>query len=130
MNSFFNFDILIAIDALKIFYIIGTFVLPIMSWYFLLWILNKYRALFRFYNGMKSSILISILVWFLSKIKFFKKYVDKTITWNSLEFSQKIKFVFLFIFIVFFSELFYRLLFEYLIAFIQMRDALVLYNTQ
>lgn len=125
MNSFFSFESFISIETLKVFYMLGVIALPVMSWFFLLWVINKYSALFRFYKGIKHSIIISIIVWVMSKIKFFKKYVDETVTWGSLSAIQKFKFILLFIMLVFFSELFYRLVFEYLIAFMQMHDALV-----
>jgi len=125
MNSFFSFDTFIALDVLRIFYIVGVVVLPLVSWFSLLWVVNKYSALFRFYKGVKHSLVVSLIVWIMSKIKFFKKYVDKKTSWNTLNFIQKIKFFLLFLFIIFFAELFYRLLFEYLIAFMQMREALV-----
>ena len=125
MDSFFNFESFISIETLKVFYIFGVIALPVMSWFFLLWVINKYSALFRFYKGVKRSIIISIIVWVMSKIKFFKKYVDEKVTWGSLGATQKLKFILLFIMLVFFSELFYRLVFEYLIGFMQMHDALV-----
>jgi len=125
MNSFFSFDTFIALDVLRIFYLLGMIVLPFVSWFFLLWVVNKYSALFRFYKGIQHSIFISIIVWVMSKIKFFKKYVDKKTSWNMLSLTQRLKFILLFMLIVFFSELFYRLLFEYLIAFMQMHDVLV-----
>ncbi len=125
MNSFFNFESFISIETLKIFYTVGVIALPVVSWFLLLWIINKYSALFRFYKGVRRSIIISVIVWVMSKIKFFKKYIDKKVTWNSLTNTQKLKFLLLFAMLVFFSELFYRLVFEYLIAFMQMHDALV-----
>ncbi len=125
MDSFFSFESFISIDALKVFYMLGVIALPVVSWFLLLWVINKYSVLFRFYKGLKRSIIISIIVWVMSKIKFFKKYVDEKVTWGSLNATQKFKFVLLFVMLVFFSELFYRLVLEYLIAFMQMHDALV-----
>ncbi len=125
MDSFFSFKSFISIETLKVFYMLGVIALPVMSWFLLLWVINKYSALFRFYKGLKRSIIISTIIWVMSKIKFFKKYLNEKVTWDTLNTTQKFKLILLFIMLVFFSELFYRLMFEYLIAFMQMHDALV-----
>jgi len=130
MEQFFNFESFIAIDLLKIFYIIGVVILPVVSWFFLFWTIKKYAALYRLYRGIKRNIFISIIIWIMSKIKFFKKYIDKSITWGSLSLSQRLKFILLFILLVFFSELIYRLLMEYLIAFMQMHNSLLLLQSK
>jgi hypothetical protein len=58
------------------------------------------------------------------KIKFFKNKIDEKITWQSLTLTQKLKFILLFIMLVGMSELFLRLIFEYLIAYMQMHEYL------
>ena len=45
--------------------------------------------------------------------------------WQSLNKKQQIKLVTLFIFCFLFMELFWRMLFEFLIAYMQIRDALL-----
>ncbi|HIP02533.1 MAG TPA: DUF4282 domain-containing protein [Campylobacterales bacterium] len=50
----------------------------------------------------------------------------KKIIWNSLNRNQKTKLILCFIICFFFIELFWRMMFEFLIAYMQIRDVLVL----
>ena len=61
-------------------------------------------------------------MWVVRKIKFFQNQIDKNITWRSLTSTQKLKFVILFLMMVGLSEIFLRMTFEYLIAFMHMHE--------
>lgn len=83
---------------------------------------RRYAVILRFYKSTKRSLLIILISWIVSKINFFQHKIDQKLSWKSLNTSQKLKFIALFLFIVFFAELFLRLTFEYLIAFMQMHE--------
>jgi len=125
MLDFIQFKFFIAQDVLTIFYILSSILLPIVCWYSLLWVLRRYLILLKLYKGIKNSVTIALITWIMQKIRFFQKRIDTKITWNSLTGIQKLKLVALFLFIVLLSEIFLRLIFEFLIAFMQMHEALV-----
>ena len=126
MENFLNFETFIALDLLKLFYLVGSLMMPFILWYSLFWVIKKYAVLIRFYGGLKRSIWLSLLVWLVQKLRFFKKYIDRKITWSVLTLSQKAKFIALYLMVLFFAEVFYRLVLEYLIAFMQMHEQLKL----
>jgi hypothetical protein len=99
--GFLTFKNFISIPALITFYYFGAVIFPFFMWFFSSWIIRKYQLLGEAHDNGKE-ILRDIL--------------------NS---QQKIKIIAAFLIAFIFMELFWRMLFEYLIAFIQMRDALL-----
>ena len=67
------------------------------------------------------------LTWLIRKYKYINTAYEngKVIVWKSLNKQQQIKFVSFFIATFLFLELFWRMLFEFLIAYMQIRDALL-----
>lgn len=106
MIDFLSFHTLISIDVLIAFYYFGAVVIPLS----IVWGMNWLKKLVvKNVDGMQQVI-----------------DTGTQVISNSLSPSAKIKWSLLFITLFLFAELFWRLLFEYLIAFMQMRDALVL----
>jgi hypothetical protein len=99
--DFLTFKSFISIKALITFYYIGAIILPFALWFFITWIIRKYRL----FSIASENI--------------------KKIFWKSLTKNQRIKIASLFIIIFLFMELFWRMLFEFLIAYIQIRDVLM-----
>ena len=122
MQDFIQFKLFIAQDVLIIFYIIMVIALPIFSWYWLSWIVRRYAVVLRLYKETKQSLIISFILWLVRRINFFQDKIEQKLSWHSLSKTQKLKFISIFILIVAFSELFLRLLFEYLIAYMQMHE--------
>lgn len=122
LKEFIQFKFFIAEDVLTVFYVLCAIAIPFASWFFLLWVVRRYAVVMQFYKDSSYSIIFSFIMWVVRKIKFFKNKINEKITWQSLTLSQKLKFISLFILIVGFSELFLRLLFEYLIAYMQMHE--------
>ena len=100
--DFLTFKSFISIEALIVFYYIGALILPIGLWLVLIWLMRKYKLLNTAYENSKEII------------------------WNLLNTKQKIKFVVFFVIAFLFMQLFWRMLFEFLIAYMQIRDALLL----
>lgn len=99
--DFLTFKSFISIKALIIFYYIGALILPIGIWLLINWLIQKYD----FFDAA------------------FKK--GKEAIWKSLNKKQRVKLFMFFVFFFFFMELFWRMLFEFLIAYMQIRDALL-----
>ena len=100
--DFLTFKSFISIEALIVFYYIGALILPIGLWLVLIWLMRKYKLLNTAYENSKEII------------------------WNLLNTKQKIRFVVFFVIAFLFMQLFWRILFEFLIAYMQIRDALLL----
>ncbi|MFT7861211.1 MAG: DUF4282 domain-containing protein [Sulfurimonas sp.] len=98
--EFLTFKSFISTEALIFFYYLGAVVLPFAIWYLTSWFIQKFE-------------LIQLL---------YKTGTEKL--WNLLTPIQKAKYVFIFTILFLFTELFWRMLFEFLIAYIQIRDAL------
>ncbi len=130
MQEFIQFKFFIAQDVLTIFYIVMAIVLPVICWFWLSWIVRRYATVIKFYKEAKRSLIVTFIIWIIRRINFFQNKIDKKISWNSLGTSQKLKFLAVFLFIVAFSELFLRLMFEYLIAFMQMHEWMNPINVQ
>ncbi len=88
------------------------------------------KALVFFYYF--GAVFIPILIWFLKdwlveNIYFIKKCykLTKDIFYKSLSLKRKIIFILLFITAFLFTELLWRMMFEFLIAYMQIRDSLV-----
>ncbi len=101
MMDFLTFKSFISINALIIFYYIGALILPVGLWLLINWLIRKYD----FFDAA------------------YKK--GKDIIWKSLNKKQQTKLLMFFIFFFFLMELFWRMLFEFLIAYMQIRDALI-----
>jgi len=101
MMDFLTFKTFISTEALIAFYYIGAFILPVGIWLFFAWLIRK----FKYINTVFDS--------------------SKAIIWKSLDKQQQIKLVSLLITTFLFMELFWRMLFEFLIAYMQIRDALL-----
>lgn len=101
MMDFLTFKTFISAEALIIFYYIGALILPIGIWIFITWLIRKYKYINTAYKN------------------------GKVIVWKSLDKQQQMKLVSFFIATFLFLELFWRMLFEFLIAYMQIRDALL-----
>ena len=124
MQDFLQFKSFIAQDVLTVFYIILAIIFPFISWYWLAWMVRRYATVLRFYKEAKRSLFISFIAWLIRKLNFFQNKIDEKLSWKNLSTSQRLKFIGIFLFVVLFSELFLRLMFEYLIAYMQMHDYL------
>lgn len=122
LTEFILFKQYIAEDVLIVFYVLCAITIPIATWYFLIWAIRRYAIVIKFYKSGQYSLIFSLLVWIIRKIKFIRDKMDEKISWKSFDTTQKLKFLLLYLGIVFFAELFLRLMFEYLIAFIQIHD--------
>ncbi len=101
--DFLTFKSFISTDVLIIFYYTGAILLPFAMLTLVTWIIKKYKLVDVAYKN------------------------GKEIIWQSLNIKQKTRLVALFITCLLFMELFWRMLFEFLIAYMQMRDALLLH---
>ena len=99
--DFLTFKIFISTEVLIIFYYLGALILPIGIWFLLARFVRKYRLLNTAYENGKGII------------------------WRSLNKKQQTKFIAFFVILFLFMELFWRMIFEFLIAYMQMRDALL-----
>ena len=99
--DFLTFKSFISTEILIIFYYLGAIIMPVGIWLLLTWFLHKYRLLNNAYEN------------------------GKEIIWKSLNTKQQTKFVAFFVISFLFMELFWRMFIEFLIAYMQMRDALL-----
>jgi hypothetical protein len=99
--DFLSFKSFISIPVLIGFYYLGAVVMPVFLWLASIWLTKK----FQFIDTVKEK--------------------GKKVFWYHLTMQQKILFVIMFTMAFFFMELFWRMLFEFLIAYIQIRNALV-----
>ena len=99
--EFLAFKSFISTEVLIIFYYLGALILPIGVWLLLTWLIRKYRLLNTAYES------------------------GREIIWKSLSRKQQAKIVVFFVTSFLFMELFWRMFFEFLIAYMQMRDALL-----
>ena len=99
--DFLTFKDFLSIPVLIAFYYFGAIVFPFFVWALSRWLMKKYALL-----GDAHS-------------------KGKEILWNTLSAKQKVKLAAVPLVAFIFMELFWRMLFEYLIAFMQMRDALL-----
>jgi hypothetical protein len=101
MMDFLTFKSFISTEVLIIFYYLGAFILPVGTWILLTWLIHKYNFLNTAYES------------------------GKEIAWKTLKKKQKTKLAIMFATSFLFMELFWRMFFEFLIAYMQMRDALL-----
>ena len=99
--DFLTFKSFISTEILIIFYYLGALILPLGIWHQHTWLFRKFRLLNTAYKNGKEFI------------------------WKSLNRKQQTKFVVIFVISLLFMELFWRMFFEFLIAYMQMRDALL-----
>jgi len=99
--EFLTFEKFISTEALIVFYYIGAVILPLAVWYSAGWVIRKYEIVNAAYEKGKETL------------------------WKSLTQKQRVKLVISFIVAFLFMELFWRMLFEFLIAYMQIRDALL-----
>ena len=107
--DFLTFKSFISSETLIILYYVGVVTMPGSVWYIFTRIIKNYNN----FGGEKIN-----------------KYIDvafingKKIAWKSLNKKQKIKFITLLAFLFFIMQLLWRIMFEFLIAYMQMHDAL------
>jgi len=101
MLDFLTFQSFISLPALIIFYYFGAFLLPITTWYLCL----------------KLSQKLNIIQLTLKK--------EKQWMWQSLNTKQQSIIILFFILMLGMMELVWRMMFEFLIAYMQIHDALV-----
>jgi len=99
--DFLTFKSFISVEVLILFYYIGALILPVSIWLLMRWVIRKYH----FLNNTYES--------------------GKEVLWKSLTIKQQAKLTAIFITCFLFMELFWRMLFEFLIAYMQIRDALI-----
>ncbi len=99
--EFLRFEQFISIPALIVFYYMGAVIMPVF-----IWLLSK-----------KISQRLSV-------IKTTKDKADNSL-WGLLSKQQKELFIVLFVSLFFFIQLMWRIMFEFLIAYMQMHDAVV-----
>lgn len=99
--DFLTFKSFISTEVLIVFYYIGAIILPAGAWYLVIWLIQKYELVNIAYEKGKDTL------------------------WNSLNKKQKNKLIVFFVSSFLFMELFWRMLFEFLIAYMQIRDALL-----
>jgi hypothetical protein len=101
MMDFLTFKSFISIEALIVFYYIGALLLPIALWLILLWLVRKYKLFNAAFTHTKEMI------------------------WKVLSTKQQTQLLLFFMILFLFMQLFWRMLFEFLIAYMQIRDALL-----
>lgn len=99
--DFLTFKTFISTEALILFYYIGAVILPIGMWFLITWLLRKYEIIHIAHQQGKETF------------------------WKTLNQKQKRYLIIFFITSFLFLELFWRMLFEFLIAYMQIRDALL-----
>jgi len=99
--DFLTFESFISTEVLIVFYYLGAVILPFGGWFLFTWFINKYGLLNAAYENSKGML------------------------WASLNRKQQTKLAVFFVVSFLFMELFWRMFFEFLIAYMQMRDALL-----
>ncbi|NPA71824.1 MAG: DUF4282 domain-containing protein [Gammaproteobacteria bacterium] len=100
--DFLSFKRFISIEVLITFYYIGAVMTPLMLWSIMSWAIKRYQLIETDFNQVKEEL------------------------WQTLTPYQKFKALLFFILSFLFMELFLRIFFEFLIAYMQIRDAIVL----
>ncbi len=99
--DFLSFKSFISIPVLIAFYYFGAAIFPFFMWFVSTWLMRKYRVI----GDMHTK--------------------GKKMVWGALNIKQKVMLISAFLMAFLFMELFWRMLFEFLIAYMQMRDALL-----
>lgn len=122
--AFVRFETFVAESTLTLFYIACAVMIPVAAWYFLMWVIRRYAAIIRLYQAKRYSWFVAVLVWLVRRFRLVREAIDRKISWGTLDRGQKTKFLALYLLVVVFAEIFLRLTFEYLIAFMQMHEAI------
>jgi hypothetical protein len=101
MTDFLTFDTMISRHALLIFYYLGALVMPVAAWLVALYLIRRFNSARAIYEAGMGLFAATV-----------------PLRWRLLG-------LVLFVAAFLFMELMWRMMFEYLIAFMQMRDALV-----
>jgi len=107
--DFLSFKIFISPYVLIICYFIGAFIIPIASFFFVKWLQRKYQP---------------ILAPVLNAVSFTKDILSELKPFIKLK--HRILFISVLVFLFISLEIMWRMLFEFLIAYLQMRDALIM----
>ena len=99
--DFLIFKTFISPIALIVFYYLGAIVMPMFVWFFSRWLMKKMLLAEEMYQQSKK------------------------ILWSKVSTKYKFSFVLLFMMMFLFMELLWRMMFEFLIAYIQIWEALV-----
>jgi hypothetical protein len=99
--DFLTFKKFISIEVLILFYYLGALIFPVVGWFLFFWLIRKYQLLYTI--GSKG----------------------KKIVWGLLSKKKKIMLLALFVSLFLFMQLIWRMMFEFLIAYIQIRNALL-----
>ena len=99
--AFLTFDLLISQYVLIVFYTMGAIICPFVMWRCMKWLLQKYPLI--------EDIHVQ----------------GRRLIWEHMSRDKKWKMILLFVGMFMMAEIFWRMMFEYLIAFMQMREALV-----
>jgi hypothetical protein len=99
--DFLTFKDFISIPVLITFYYFGAIIFPFFMWILSIWLMQKYKSI----SAVQTK--------------------GKAVIWSTLTTKQKVKLIVAFMVAFLFMELFWRMLFEFLIAYMQMRDALL-----
>ena len=83
------------------FYYLGAIVMPLLIWQFISWMRRRFSVVD---DGVQ---------------------IKKSMLNETLSLKQRVLFLIFFMFLFVMAELFWRMLFEFLIAYLQIRDALV-----
>jgi len=100
--DFLLFKTFISPMALIVFYYMGAVIMPPFVWFFSRWIMKKFHIIEKSYQKSK------VMAWRLFPLRY------------------KLLAIGLFAMMFLFMELLWRMMFEFLIAYMQMRDALVM----
>ena len=96
-----SFKLFISPYVLFIFYYFGAVVVPVASWFLAVWIKQRYWQVSEVYESGKAVLETTVA----------KKY--------------RIRFMLVFVMIFLFMEVMWRVMFEFLLAYLQMREALL-----
>jgi len=99
--DFLTFKTFISPTVLIVFYYMGAIVMPIFVWFASRWLMKKIDLVEQSYQKSKKMV------------------------WATMSLRYKILSIVLFIMMFLFMELLWRMAFEFLIAYMQIRDALV-----
>ena len=100
MQDFLTFKTFISPTMLMLFYYIGAIVMPVFIWFISRWIMKKISMMEESYQ------------------------IAKNMAWGSMSFKYKVIFIFLFLMTFIFMQIIWRMMFEFLIAYMQMREVL------
>ena len=101
MVDFLTFKAFLSPITLIIFYYLGVLGMPLFIWVALRWLMKKISMMEESYQKAKD------------------------LAWSSMNLKYKIIFLFFFIMIFLFMQLLWRMMFEFLIAYMQIHEALV-----